>query len=103
MARAPDAPWCLDGIPARWSEAGPVHLVAHSYGGPPAIVVALEHPDLVRSSTLAEPAIGALLTDPPEGKLLLDERAQAMKPVLTAVKTGDTVRALTLAFDWVNN
>jgi pimeloyl-ACP methyl ester carboxylesterase len=64
MARAPDAPWCLDGIPDRWSEAGPVHLAAHSYGGPLAIVVALEHPDLVRSLTLAEPAIGALLTGP---------------------------------------
>jgi pimeloyl-ACP methyl ester carboxylesterase len=80
-----------------------VHLAAHSYGGPLAIVVALEHPDLVRSLTLAEPAIGTLLADPPEGKPLLDERAQAMESVLTAVKAGDTVRALTLAFDWVNS
>jgi pimeloyl-ACP methyl ester carboxylesterase len=57
----------------------------------------------VRSLTLAEPALGALLADLPEGKPLLDERAQAMEPVLTAVKAGDPVRALTVAFDWVNN
>jgi pimeloyl-ACP methyl ester carboxylesterase len=42
-------------------QAGPVHLVAHSSRGVIATLVALDHPDLVRSLTLAEPAIGTLL------------------------------------------
>jgi pimeloyl-ACP methyl ester carboxylesterase len=84
-------------------QAGPAHLVAHSYGGPLAIVAALEHPELVRSLTLAEPAMDALLADLPEGKPLLDERAHATEPVRAAVNAGDTVQALKLAFEWVNN
>src|SRR6266446_7295196 len=43
--------------------AGPVHLVTLSYGGLLATLVASEHPELLRSLTLAEPAIGALLAD----------------------------------------
>jgi pimeloyl-ACP methyl ester carboxylesterase len=49
----------------RQLNAGPVHLVGHSYGGLLATLVAVEHPELLRSLTLAEPGIGALLTDIP--------------------------------------
>src|SRR6266511_1339278 len=43
----------------RQLHAGPVHLVAISYGGLLATLVAAEHPDLVRSLTLLDPSIGA--------------------------------------------
>ncbi len=83
--------------------AGPVHLVALSYGGLLATLVASEHPELLRSLTLAEPAIGALLADIPEGKPALDDRGKALAAVGGAVKAGDAVQATKLFFDWVNN
>ena len=52
----------------RQLNAGPVHLVGISYGGFLTTLVASEHPDLVRSLTLAEPGIGALLADLPGGQ-----------------------------------
>jgi pimeloyl-ACP methyl ester carboxylesterase len=42
-------------------QAGPVHLVASSYGGLIALLVARDHPGLVRSLVLTEPAILSLV------------------------------------------
>jgi pimeloyl-ACP methyl ester carboxylesterase len=41
--------------------AGPVHIVASSYGGVVALLVARDHPALVRSMVLTEPAMLSLL------------------------------------------
>jgi pimeloyl-ACP methyl ester carboxylesterase len=82
---------------------GPVHLVGHSYGGVLATLVAVEHPELLRSLTLAEPAIGTLLTDMPEGKLALDDRLKVLAAAREVVKAGDAVQATKLFFEWVNN
>jgi pimeloyl-ACP methyl ester carboxylesterase len=87
----------------RQLNAGPVHLVGISYGGLITALVAAQHPDLVRSVTLAEPAIGALLADLPEAKPELDDRGKGLAPISAAVKAGDSVQAVTLFFDWVNN
>jgi pimeloyl-ACP methyl ester carboxylesterase len=87
----------------RQLQAGPVHLVGHSYGGLLATLVAIEHPELLRSVTLAEPGMGALLADMPEGKSVLDDRSQAMAPAREAVKVGDAAQAAKLLFDWVAN
>jgi len=83
--------------------AGPVHLVGHSYGGLLATLVAVEHPELLRSLTLAEPAIGTLLTDLPEGKPALDDRLKVLAAAREVVKAGDAVQATKLFFEWVNN
>ena len=87
----------------RQLNAGPVHLVGISYGGLLTTLVASEHPDLVRSLTLAEPGIGALLADLPEAKPALDDRGKALAPIVAAVKAGDSLQAVKLFFDWVNN
>jgi pimeloyl-ACP methyl ester carboxylesterase len=87
----------------RQLNAGPVHLVGISYGGFITALVTAQHPDLVRSVTLAEPAIGALLADLPEGKPELDDRGKGLEPISAAVKAGNSVQAVTLFFDWVNN
>jgi non-heme chloroperoxidase len=42
---------------------GPVHLIGHSYGGFIAAYLAADHPDLVRSLVLIEPAISTLLLE----------------------------------------
>jgi pimeloyl-ACP methyl ester carboxylesterase len=81
----------------------PVHLVGFSFGGLLATLVASKHPDLARSLTLVDPGIGALLTDIPEAKPLLEERGTAFAPVGAAAKAGDVAQAASLLFDWVNN
>ena len=82
---------------------GPVHLVGISYGAFITALVASDHSELVRTLTLAEPAIGALLADLPEAKPALDDRNKGMVPVVAAVKGGDSAQAVKLFFDWVNN
>ena len=85
----------------RQLNAGPVHLVGISYGGVVATLVALEHPDLLRSLTLLEPGLASLLTDIPDGKPEIEERRDAFQPMVTAEKKGDTVQAT--KSQWVNN
>ena len=49
----------------------PVHLIGHSYGGSIAFLVARDHPEVIRSLTLAEPSLVPLLKATPEGDALL--------------------------------
>ena len=56
----------------RWLNAGPVHLVGLSSGGRLVTLVALAHPDLVRSLTLAEPALAELLAERMARAAILD-------------------------------
>jgi pimeloyl-ACP methyl ester carboxylesterase len=65
--------------------------------------MALDHPALLRSLTLAEPRLGTLLAEIPEGKAALDDWGKAMAAVGGAVKAGDAVQATKLFFEWVNN
>jgi len=87
----------------RQINAGPVHLVGISYGGVVATLVALEHPDLLRSLTVLEPGLVSLLADVPEAKPEIEERRKAFQPIVTAAKAGETVQATKLLFNWVNN
>jgi non-heme chloroperoxidase len=75
-------------------KAGPVHLVGLSYGGLLAVMVALKEPQLVRSLTLAEPALFSLLAEKPESKPVLDEWNKSAEPVVAAIKTGDNQLAV---------
>jgi pimeloyl-ACP methyl ester carboxylesterase len=83
--------------------AGPAHIVAISYGGLLAALVAAEHPEIVLSLALLEPSIGALLEDISEAKPLLDERVKAFGPIRAAVRAGDVLQATKRFFEWVNN
>ena len=74
-------------------KAGPVHLVGLSYGGLLAALVATRDPSLVRSLTLAEPALFELLADRPEDKQVLDVWAKAIGPMMEPLKAGDSVTA----------
>ena len=48
----------------RGLNAGPVHLVAWSYGGHIVLNVALKSPELVKSAFVFEPAVPSYVTDP---------------------------------------
>jgi pimeloyl-ACP methyl ester carboxylesterase len=87
----------------RQLHAGPVHLVGLSSGGRLVTMVALAHPDLVRSLTLAEPALAELLEDLPEAKAVREELRQALELIRTTANAGEAVQAATLFFEWGNN
>jgi pimeloyl-ACP methyl ester carboxylesterase len=87
----------------RQLDAGPVHLVGLSMGGRLATLVALEHPDLLRSLTVLEPPLHDLLDDLPEAEPVRDEWKKAFEALRMVAQTGDSIRATKLFFELVNN
>ena len=81
--------------------AGPVHLVGNSYGGFVVAIVATEHPELVRSVVVGEPAVGVLIKDLPEAKDTWTERTRDIGLMKEAVKNGDSAKATELLYDYV--
>jgi len=82
--------------------AGPVHLVGLSYGGLIAALVATRQPALLRSLTLAEPALFSLLADRAEDKPALAAWTAAVGPVMEPLKAGDSVTATKRLLEIVN-
>jgi pimeloyl-ACP methyl ester carboxylesterase len=82
--------------------AGPVDLIGWSYSGPIALLVAVEHPELVHSLFLDEPSTLALVTDPTDLKAATEDRAAMASPAAAAVKAGDTAEAVKSLFNGVN-
>ncbi len=82
--------------------AGPVDLVGWSYSGPIALLVAVQHPELVRSLFLDEPATLAFVTDPADLKVATQDRGAITAPTMAAVKAGDTAGAVKSLFNSVN-
>jgi pimeloyl-ACP methyl ester carboxylesterase len=75
-------------------KAGPVHLVGLSYGGILGAAVAAEHPEMLRTLTLAEPGLFALIADKPEAKPALDAFGKGFGDVAAILKNGDRMGAL---------
>jgi pimeloyl-ACP methyl ester carboxylesterase len=75
-------------------KAGPVHLVGLSYGGSLAALVAVDHPELLRTVTLAEPGLFSLIGEKPEAKPALDAFGKGFQEVATVLKEGDRADAL---------
>jgi pimeloyl-ACP methyl ester carboxylesterase len=84
-------------------KAGPVHVVGWSYGGALALTLAVQHPELVKSLFLYEPAgIVSFVTDPADAKIAGEDRREIVTPAAGASKAGDTAGAVRLFFDGVN-
>ena len=83
--------------------AGPVDLVGWSYSGPIALLVAVQHPELVRSLFLDEPSTLALVTDQAELKTATQDRTAMSGPASATVKTGDITGAVKILFNAVND
>jgi pimeloyl-ACP methyl ester carboxylesterase len=76
------------------------NLVGTSMGAATALVVALEHPKLVRSLVLAEPAILAWARHFPEGPRLYDDFMQRIQiPAREAFAAGDDEAAMRFFVD----
>jgi len=66
--------------------AGPVHLVAWSYGGQVATIASLKNPSLVRSLILYEPSVNVLGPDSPAGKAAREDGRKYWGPQLPLTK-----------------
>lgn len=83
-------------------KVGPVHLVGRSYGATTALAVAIQHPELVRSLFLDEPAgMASAVTNPADQKIAAEDR-KCMAPVGAAAKAGNTAEATKLFFECMN-
>jgi len=96
--------------------AGQVDLIGHSYGGFIAAQLAADHPELIRSLVLVEPAISTLLVEDERSRgqmfsLLLrspsvalsarDFQLKSLYPSLRALDAGETEKAVELNVDGV--
>jgi len=81
-------------------DLAPAHIVGSSYGAYTALVLAQEHPELVRSVVLGEPPIMPLLTGTEEGDAIRRAFfANTLNPARAAFTRGDSIGALRLFFD----
>ena len=72
---------------------GPVHLVGHSSGAFAALMTTIEHPELVRSLTLGEPPVMALLKNIPGGDTLEQNFGKTIFPGIEAFKNNEDEKA----------
>ena len=72
----------------------PVHLIGHSYGGGVAAQFAAEHPGLVRSLVLAEPAVATVALDDPVMPALMAEFGENRKMVFDEWQKGHRIKAV---------
>jgi non-heme chloroperoxidase len=84
-------------------EAGPAHIVAHSYGGTVALAFALEHPELVRSLVLGEPPVPSLLERTAVGKALNESfNTRVVGASRTAFESGDSEEGVRRFLDGIS-
>ncbi|HWP42601.1 MAG TPA: alpha/beta hydrolase, partial [Blastocatellia bacterium] len=74
---------------------GRAHLVGHSYGGSVAALVAMEHPELVRSLVLGDPSLFAVLQTQ-EAKAHLSAQRETLSAVLAPLKEKKDEQAIRL-------
>ncbi|MEP0133105.1 alpha/beta hydrolase [Eudoraea sp.] len=75
---------------------GPVHLVGHSGGGRVALLTTLDHPELVRSLTLGEPALMSMLENVPGGDTMPNKLGKAWELMTEEFKNNNNEKAVTI-------
>ncbi len=85
----------------RLLDAGPVYLVARSYGATVALIAAVQYPELMRAILVQEPQLTTIVTDPAARKLLQEERV-GLTAVRAAASAGNEADATRLFFEWTN-
>ena len=81
--------------------AYPAHVVGHSYGAYTALILAMKHPELVRSVVLAEPPLLRWLPGLPGGQRLYDDFMNGVwNPTGREFRRGNSEQAMRLTVDW---
>jgi non-heme chloroperoxidase len=80
---------------------GPCHLVGSSYGGDIVLLLAAQHPELVRTLVLGEPGLALWLLRLPGGEALHQAYLDTIAPAARAVQEGDIETAARLFSDGV--
>lgn len=90
-----------DDLPAflRQIGGGPAHLVGWSYGGAIAIVLAVHHPEWIKSLFVFEPGLATFVTDPVDAQVAGEDRTDMRARATMAAKAGDTGAAVRLLFE----
>jgi pimeloyl-ACP methyl ester carboxylesterase len=83
-------------------EAGPVHLVGWSYGADVLLVLAVQHPELVRSLLLYEPALTTFVSDPTDLKAVTESANDVLAGGIAAVQAKDEAGAVRALLDGVD-
>jgi pimeloyl-ACP methyl ester carboxylesterase len=78
---------------------GRAHLIGHSYGGTLALLVARDHPELVRSVVAMEPGLPALVASD-ENEAARVARETALGTARAAAEAGENERAVQVLADW---
>lgn len=86
----------------RGLNAGPVNLVGWSMSGGPILAVAFQHPELVKSIFVYEPALGTIVTDGADAETFRDDRKAMVEPAVAAVTAKNLPAALKALMDGVN-
>lgn len=82
-------------------KVAPAHVVGVSYGAYTALLLALKHPELVRTVTLAEPPLMSWLSDLPGGRAAREQfMSELWDPAGAAFRAGDNERALRVTVDY---
>lgn len=81
---------------------GPVNLVGWSYGADIVLVVAVQHPELVKSVFVYEPSLNTFVTDSADRQALLADQRQAFGAAFAASQKGNRSAALQSFVDGAN-
>lgn len=81
---------------------GPAFLVGTSGGATIALVIAVQHPELVRGLFVNEPGLASIMTDPADQKVVSEFRAERQAAARAAAKAGNMEEAARLFVDSAN-
>ena len=85
----------------RQLRGGPAHVVGWSYGGAIGILLAVHHPEWVKSLFVFEPGLATFVTDPADAQRAGEDRKEMRAQATTAADAGDTRATVQLLIDGV--
>jgi pimeloyl-ACP methyl ester carboxylesterase len=83
----------------RQLHGGPAHVVGWSYGGAIGILLAVQHPEWVKSLFLFEPGLATFVTDPADAQVAGEDRKDMRAPAAMAIDADETGAAIRLLID----